>query len=168
MHWGAGHTTHTHTLWEDPDCNASHGIPAQVWRNKHTVRSWADKVEDEEKEVALNALPTPPPSPTPSAPDDENDLRHMLSSGRGGKGGKGAPRSTGCGGKGGPGQFPRFNRGSRYAGVSHRRITKYCRSRQTPRWVKLVYRFRLQKYLTKLGLALTLTTTTRCMRSRGS
>ena len=52
--------------------------------------------------MALN-LPTPPPSPTPSAPDDESDLRYLLSGGRGGKGGKGAPRSTGRGGKGGPG-----------------------------------------------------------------
>ena len=36
------------------------------------------------------------------------------------------------------GQFPRSSRGSRYAGVSHRRITKCCRSRPIPRWVKSV------------------------------
>ena len=67
-HWGVGYTTSTHTLWEDPDCTASHGIPTQVWRNKNHTRSWADDAEDEKNEVELDVLPTPPPSPTPSAP----------------------------------------------------------------------------------------------------
>ena len=89
MHWGAGHTTSTHTLWEDPDCIESHGIPTQVWRKKDPApQSWADRAEDEDDEVELDMLPTPPPSPTPSAPDDERDLRHSLSRGRGGDGGK--------------------------------------------------------------------------------